>query len=454
MSDHALKVIDLDKLAADRGGHSSFAPSASARWLTCPGSLIPGLLAPDTAGYDAALGTVAHSMAELWLKSGERPSHLVGTTEAVDEGHEVFVIEIDDTMLDNVQTYVDWCEAEPGDHYVEQRVYFSQLTPIPNQGGTADFMALRWQKLVVIDYKNGIGERVQAAEDMDDPRAIIRNPDGTVHLNGNSQAMLYALGVFFEHDWLYDFQTIEIRIAQPRLDNFPVWVTTREHLLEFADWVKGRAAIAWQLNAPRHPSPKACRFCPVKATCTAFIVQWDRMTDGVFDNLDDDVSVERMQEFTDRLESDEGYMFRPVDPTKLTTKQMAKLLPWRSAVERWWSDLAQELETRALNQVEVPGYKLVESRSFRVYRDAAKAAEHLDFLGLDLETIWDRTMISPAKAEDALRKVGYKRKQLPDLLSSVVRHPPGRPTLAPVSDNRPALNSAANNPFDDLDGDL
>src|SRR5690606_41457861 len=68
----------------------------------CRGSLIPNLLAPDIASFEAAEGTVAHSVHEEWLKTGEKPVHMLGRVERVQEGNQVFEIEIDREMLNNV----------------------------------------------------------------------------------------------------------------------------------------------------------------------------------------------------------------------------------------------------------------------------------------------------------------------------------------------------------------
>ena len=197
MSDHG---FDLEAVQIKLGAHSVFAPSASSMWLYCAGSLIPNLLAEDTAGEDAAYGTVAHGVAERWLKTGVKPVDLIGTVEKVDEGHAVFEIEITHSMLEYVQEYVDWSVFLPGDHYVEQRVDFSRLTPIPKQGGTADHIACEPGALTITDLKMGKGVQVFA--------------------KGNTQARLYALGAFYRWDEQYHFQRIVIRIAQPRLNQF------------------------------------------------------------------------------------------------------------------------------------------------------------------------------------------------------------------------------------------
>ena len=146
MTEHSMKLSALAEALKD-GGHSIFSPSGSPLWMLCSGGLIPNLLQPDNSGIDAAEGTVAHGCGELWLVTGKRPNHLVGTKQTVTNGGVDYEIEITDTMLDFVEVYVYWCDWLVGDHFVEQRVYFDPITPIPRQGGTADHVACSWQQI-------------------------------------------------------------------------------------------------------------------------------------------------------------------------------------------------------------------------------------------------------------------------------------------------------------------
>jgi len=237
------KLFALSRMAEayNASGHSIFGPSSSAMWLYCSGSLIANLLEPGGGSYEAAEGTVAHGIAEEWLKSGKRPRHRVGTVERVTEkdqnGKEVhYDVLITWTMLDHVQEYVDWCQMLPGDHFTETRVYFSEYMPIPNQGGTADHAACEPGLLTVTDFKYGKGVEVTVVE--------------------NTQGMLYALGFFLKYDHLYHFERIVIRICQPRMYNWGEWEISRAQLLAFAEFVRQRAKAAWQVNAPRRPSEK------------------------------------------------------------------------------------------------------------------------------------------------------------------------------------------------------
>jgi hypothetical protein len=140
VSEHKpITLEDVAKLAAS--GHSVFSPSSSKMWLTCSGSLIPNVLSHDSAGEEAAEGTTAHAVAEEWLTSGERPEHLIGTVRRVDG----WDIEITEEMMAYVSDYVDYVEALLADaveFQTETRVDFSNLTPIPDQGGTADNIAI------------------------------------------------------------------------------------------------------------------------------------------------------------------------------------------------------------------------------------------------------------------------------------------------------------------------
>lgn len=434
MTEHSLNTEILNALKSagrDFSNHSIFSPSGSAMWAYCSGSLIPNLFANDTAGEDAATGTVAHGVGELWLKTGECPEHLIGTVEKVVEGDQVFEIEIDGSMMEYVQQYVDWCIYLPGTHFVETRVDFSDLTPLKNQRGTADHAVCEFGKLTITDLKYGQGVKVFA--------------------EGNTQALLYAYGFFRAYDELFDFQTILMRIAQPRLDHFDEWEITREELIERAAWLKDRAYAAWCKDAERVPGLKQCQWCKIKKDCAAHAVFAERLVDGVFDNLEKPITAEHMGDLAERLESG-TFAFSPTPIGSLTVRQKAALLPYRKMIESWFSDLQEDLERRCINGEEVPGYKIVAGKSNRVFSDNAEAEAVLEFLGLPEDVIHPRGMITPAQAETALTKIGYKRKQLPTLIGSVVRKPIGKPTMAVESDPRPTL--VVQNSFDNLDEEL
>ena len=62
----------------NESGHSAFSPSGSAMWLSCSGSLIANMMEPDSCSYEAAEGTVAHEIAEQWLRTKQAQYHRVG----------------------------------------------------------------------------------------------------------------------------------------------------------------------------------------------------------------------------------------------------------------------------------------------------------------------------------------------------------------------------------------
>lgn len=419
-------------------------------WLTCSGSLLANVAAEDDAGEDAAYGTVGHMVGETWLLSGERPTHLVGTIEKVVEGENIYEIEIDDNMLEFVEQYIRWCEELTGEHYVEQRVYFSQLTPIPHQGGTADHAACEWQVLTITDLKMGQGVPVYAAENKEDSRAVIIDElDDSFKLNGNSQGLLYALGFFYEWDWLYNFQRIVIRICQPRLDTFDVWETTREELLKFADFVKVRAALCWEPDASRTPSAKGCRWCKVRNDCTARAAFAENIVDECFETANQEFTPALMADVQYRI--DEGFYMQAnkiPNCAKLTTQQIAKLLPLRGVVQGFFNDLWAEAMKRALAGEAIEKHKLAEGRSDRTFRDGKAAEKALIKAGADTLTLYSLKFVSPAQAETALVNSGIKRKDAKAIVATLVVKAPGRPTLVPEQDARREYVSPADDAFE------
>jgi len=438
MSDHKLNALTAELTAAlrdagrDFSAHSIFSPSGSSMWAYCSGSLIPNLFAKDSAGEDAAYGTIAHMVGETWLNDSRRPDHLIGTTHEVKKSgsDDTFKIEVDIQMMDFVEEYVSWCMYLPGVHFVETRVDFSDLTPLKRQTGTADHAACQHGVLTITDLKMGRGIQVFAKE--------------------NTQAVLYAYGFFRAYDELFDFQRIVIRIAQPRLGHFDVWEISREDLLERAAWLRKRAYAAWCKDAERTPGEKQCTFCKVKSDCAAFAVFAQRLSDGMFDNLDDPITSSDMAALKDDLDGAD-FGLSPVGVGALNTEQKAKIMRYRSMIESWFSDIYADLDIRIKRGESVPGFKLVLSRTNRKFKNVERAAEELEFYGLADEVIHPRGMITPAQAEDALRKVGYKRKILPDLLEPLVTKPEGQPCMVPDNDKRQAIASIVDQSFDNLE---
>lgn len=433
MTEHRINLEDLRKIR-DGSGHSVFGPSGSSMYLNCPGSLIPNLLAPDDGNADAAYGTVAHGVTELWLRTGKRPDHLIGTAEFVEGGEWGYLVWIDEEMLSYAEMCIDWVDFLSGDRFIERRVDFSRITPIPKQTGTADLIVHQGNRLIVADWKFGKGVQVFAER--------------------NTQGMLYALGALWEFDPAGEIREIEIRIGQPRLDHFDEWVVSRDDLLEFAGWAKARMALAWQINAPRIPGPKQCQFCKVRSTCAAYAKFEVEMTEGAFENLEEPIGVEAMREFKGRLE-DDLFEFRMdvIEAGTLTTNHLCRLRPFRTTAEKWWKGIDEELMRRVKlgEDLSAHGYKLVEGRSNRVFEDPEKAIEHLETLGVPRDATIERKFVSPSGAERLLRKAGHRNKDIPNLLEGLTRKPPGKPTIVPVSDKRPPIADLSGVAFDDLE---
>lgn len=439
MSEHKpITLEDVAKLAP--AGHSIFSPSSSKMWLTCSGSLIPNVLAHDSAGEEAAEGTTAHYVAETWLVSGERPDHLVGTINIVD-GH---AIEITDEMLAYVGDYIDYVQAlidDAVEFLTETRVDFSNLTPIPDQGGTADNIAILAMahgdyEIVVTDLKYGKGVRVIA--------------------EGNTQGKLYAYGAFRLFRKKYNIVRIRIRICHPRLDGGTTETTIGvDELLDFARHVKQRAHDAWQFDAPRTASEDGCQWCKIKGTCPALYQHLAEVTSGAFD--DDDEFIPRSREVqvlaNEKLEDDLGeapLVF--ADPARLSTAALAKVLRYRKVTEQFFAAVEETLLERAISrEEEIPGWKIVEGRTRRKWPENEIAVySRLKRAGLRDGAIYDQQIISPAEAEKRLHaKAGLSKDEAAKVVNALAVKPPGAKSLVRLSDKREALPSDADAFADD-----
>lgn len=370
--------------------HAKLSPSSASRWLSCPGSvaLCDGL--PDTSSSFADIGTAAHTLAEMCFAQGKDAKDFIG--QQLGEAGVV----ADEDMASAVQVYLDYVRRLPDTFSVlhEQRLPLTPITGEPEAEGTADTVAFDRDTLLVIDYKNGRGVEVEADE--------------------NEQMMMYAAAARAEYSVLGAFTKFHVVIVQPNCDNISEYEFDNAQLDEFVARVKIAAAVclAERVVQPEdlNPSEKACRWCKAKATCPALTKKvQDAVSEG-FDVFDTVAGVD-----------------------------LAQSMALTDLVEDWSRAVRAEVERRLLSGTPVEGWKIVRGRmGARQWSDETAATEKLkNQMRYADEIIFTKKLTSPTQLEKKLAK--DHPKHWAELQELIVRKE-GGPSVAPASDERPALD--------------
>jgi len=426
MSDDAFDTLE-------EAPHSIFAPSAADGWMTCADYINANRGKPDTAGIHAAAGTRFHQLMEHALRNrGFQPHQWLGQEEIIKAGGKEFLVKVDQEMVDCAERCLQWVADIKGDMYVEQRVDFSDLTPIPNQKGTADLFFCQPRVLRLRDWKYGKGFWIS-------PERL-------------RQLMIYGYAVFREWDWLYDFQEIEIGIGQPRLDNFETWTITRSELLAFAEEVRVAAHKAIRPNQPRTPSEKGCRWCKDVA-CAARLAFRDALCDDAFDDLEVSPTYSPGQLAVVAASRDVSPPKAFPSPHELSTARLSHVYRFRKMYESWFNAIGAELVARAEAGDIAEDMKLVVARTRMAISDSDAYVTVLRKAGVPESEIYIRKLISPANAVKSIRKhkKGVTNKVATSMLQKAVFKPPGKHTLVHSSDKREAVKGLAEDSFTDLD---
>lgn len=393
-------------------GHSKYSASTSARWMACPGSMVLAKDAPRKSTTYSRWGTAAHNVAAECLEFDVDAVAFLGNMVEAD-GEEVLC---DQEMVDCVQEYIDLVrglrDSLGAEMLVEQRLNYGAMVGSEDAWGTGDAVLLADDEIIVIDLKTGMGEKVDPED--------------------NSQLMLYALGALAAHPDR-TFKTVRIMICQPRAGGTSEWVTTVDALLTFAGVVERAIGavehaelIEGEPTFDRYlvPGEKQCRWCPAAATCPALRAE---VAETTFLG-----TAATPEEFENAAVS------RPVSDEAWTSNEwLAAAMSKAPLVEHWLKAVRGEVEARLLAGKPVPGFKLVRGKQGnRAWADEQAAEDMLrKTFRLKVEEAYDMKLISPTSAEKVLADQPKRWAKLQPL----IKRPDGKPSVAPESDKRPAI---------------
>jgi hypothetical protein len=396
--------------------HAMLSPSAAHRWMRCPASVALEQNCPDKSSSYADEGTAAHELAQRALTDNRDADAYIGHTIGV--GGREFTV--DDEMAGYVQVYLDEVRAlaDGGDLFVEQHVDFSDAVGVPESFGTSDAVIVKGSTLILVDLKYGRGVQVSAEE--------------------NEQMLLYAIGGLAAFNGLVaDIDTVQLVIVQPRLQSVSSWECPVAEVDAFAERAKSAAAsclgaldVSESDMLPQYAKAgeKQCRFCKAKAVCPALEREVQAAVVGDFEDL----TPKAVAEATDNLQ----FVFSQALGQRMKNVEL---------VELWCKAVRARTESELLAGRAVDGFKLVEGRrGNRDWRDAAAVEAALKSMRLGTDAIYDRKLISPAKAEKLLKDSPRRWKQV----ASHITQSEGKPSVAPITDKRPAYSVVED--FEDL----
>ena len=394
--------------------HAVLSPSASHRWMECPGSVRKSEGIARTSSVFADEGTAAHELAAHCLINGYNAERFSDWFVNIDTDKERFgqvdppkhwkdtdrVFEVDDEMVDGVQVYLDYLRGQnaPGDEMdVEFRFDLQHIAD--GMFGTGDCVIYRPSTghLLVADFKYGRGVPVDPKE--------------------NPQLLCYGLGAVKRHG-NRPLSKVTLAIIQPRCrhpeGSIRVWETNAVDLLDFEADLRKAAAATTATDAPLHAGDW-CKFCPAAAIC--------------------EVNQAKVDEIV-------GLAFAPdgEDPAEMTPEKLSATLDKVDIVDSWVKRVRAHAHDTAVGGMAIPGWKLVDKRATRRWiseEDVEKELKVKYDLGDD--EIYERKMKSPAEMEKLMP--GKNKDVRSKMIAPLVTKQSSGVVLVPATDKRPAAKT-------------
>lgn len=401
--------------------HHAWGPSSLKQKINCLASDQATRGLPDTDTEAALSGTATHLLVELCRDRDEPASKYLGKSiwaKKVDGSLQEFVV--DQARVDSAQTFIDHINGLPGIDFNEQRVRYPEW--VPGAFGTLDGARANDGIVYLRDFKDG---------------GMI------VFAEGNEQLLGQALGFYRDWGHLFDIAQFDLGIVQPRRDHIDTWRVTPAYVLEWADKTLKPAYVRAQEPNPPFTPGEWCTFCKIRGTCAARAQSVFEDVVGEFEDLDEAVQDAGSKKFVGGV---------------LSNDVIAKILPVIPNIKAWCSDIQRYAFAEVRAGRVLGDYKIVEGKlGDRTWVPTAEKELTLRLAGAVDELYEPRKLKSPAQAEKVLGRPRFKpatdKKLAGDLLDLVVR-PPGKPTLVPGDDGRPAMVFDAASVFEEAEEDF
>lgn len=378
--------------------HSKLSPSASERWSNCPISVHLSEGFEDSRSVYAAEGTLAHKLAELKLiqeLTDEEVTEEEFSRVRANKLYDPEMEEYTDDYVERIRAVYNTLEIP----FLAPETRLDLTEVIGEESfGTADCIICSPGEIHVFDFKYGKNVEVEA--------------------ENNSQMRLYALGAVNLFESIYGIDNVHTHIIQPRMNNFS---SENLSLSDLTDWLESviKPAAHAALNAEGQPHKgEWCTFCLAKPICRAY---------------------------GSAYEEPPG---RDLPPT-ISNQEVAYRIAQLEGIDTYLKELKEYALSTILKGGEIPGFKLVEGRSNRVWTNQEEAFNKAEAAGYDRSILFEQKPLSLSKIEKLIGK-----KKFSEILGEFVNKPQGKPTLVKDSDKRaPYKKTSAKDDFKDIEID-
>lgn len=357
-------------------------PSSMGRILSCPGSVKASSGIPEQTTLFSEEGSDAHQLAEIRLKEflGNKQNFDTKTLTWYSQEMEDYISGYVAYVSEKIELAKQVCKDPQV--LIEQRVQAPRYDE--SLYGTTDVSIIADNELTIIDLKYGKGVQVNAKE--------------------NIQEMIYAICCLETFGSLYDIQTVNLCIYQPRLSNVSEWSISVEELYKWAEEILKPGIQKVHDGVEEFNPSKYCQFCKARPLCKAL--------------RDKNLELAK-HEFRPAFLMDDSEVEDVLDKAE-------DLISWVNSVK----DYALE---QAISGTRFERYKLVEGRSIRKFTDEEQVAKEVKKAGFNP---YEQKLLTITAMQSLLGKTKFN-----ELLSDFITKSKGKLTLVSRDDKRPEVST-------------